>query len=156
MNAKKFRLQSVLDLRAAALDDAKNALQSALVDLAAAQLACDLAGREANSLADQICSSAPVQSASQSQSVRQSYHYLTQQVVVLQGRIKECERKVQTCRMKVVEASREHEILVRLREKWLKVGQYLEDRKEENVLNDLMNSQRFQALNQGREEFLQT
>jgi len=55
--------------------------------------------------------------------------------------------------VQVVKASREHEILVRLREKRLKAAQYLEARKEENLLNDLMNSQRFQTLCQSPEEF---
>ena len=155
MKAQKFRLQSILDLRAAALDDAKNALQKALVDFGAAQLACDQAREEANTFADQICSASPTQSASVSQTLRQSYLYLTRRIQALEGQINACELAVQKCRMQVLEASREHEILVRLREKWLKVGQYLEDRKEENLLNDLMNSQRFQALSQNREEFLQ-
>ena len=155
MKAHKFRLQSILDLRAAALDDAKNALQKALVDLGAAEFARDEARRAADAHADQICSATRTQSASESQSSRQSFVYLTRQVQVLQGGVQTCQQAVQSARLHVVEASREHEILVRLKEKWLKVGQYLEDRKEENVLNDLMNSQRFQAQAQSREEFLQ-
>ena len=156
MKAQWFRLQSILDLRASALEDAKNTLQHALAELAAAQLACDQARQEADAVANQICSATRIQTASQSQGTRESYHYLTRQVQNLKDRILECQNTVQTCRMQVVKASREHEIIVRLREKWLKVGQYLEARKEENLLNDLINSQRFQTQSQSREEYLQT
>ena len=99
MKAQKFRLQSILDLRAAALDDAKNALQKALVDFGAAQLACDQAREEANTFADQICSASPTQSASVSQTLRQSYLYLTRRIQALEGQINACELAVQKCRM---------------------------------------------------------
>ena len=156
MNAQGFRLQSILDLRASALDDAKNSLQQALQTLASTQLACDQAHQEADAIADRICSAPAAQPASQSQASHQSYLYLTRQALAFQNRVRECQHAVQTCRMEVLRTSREHEILVRLREKWLKAGRYLEDRKEESLLNDLMNAQRFQNLNQSRQEFLQT
>jgi flagellar export protein FliJ len=155
MNAHRFRLQSILDLRASALEDAKNVLGQALVSLASAQTACDQARREADTLADRICSAPATQTAALSQSVRQSYLDQTRLAQTLQDRILECQDTVQKCRVQVVRASRDHDILVRLREKCLKIGQYLDARKEENILNDLMNSQRFQMLRHSQQEFLQ-
>ena len=156
MNAHWFRLQSILDLRASALDEAQNSLGRALLSLGAAQNACDQALREADVTADRICAAAASQSASQSRSARQSYSYLTHQVHLHQARVQEDRNTVQKCRMEVVRASRDHEILVRLRAKRLKDAQYLEARKEENILADLMNSQRFQTLCHSCGEFLQT
>lgn len=156
MNARWFRLQSVLDLRASALDEAQNALGLALAGLGAARNDCDRARCEADAIADGICSAAAAQSASQSHAARQSYLRQTLHAQALHGRVQECQDTVQKCRVRVVKASREHEILVRLREKRLKAAQYLEARKEENLLNDLMNSQRFQTLCQSPGEFLQT
>jgi flagellar export protein FliJ len=156
MNARWFRLQSVLDLRASALEEAQNSLSLALAGLGAAQNDCDQARCEAAAIADGICSAAAAQSAAQLHAARQSYFRQTRHAQALHGRVQECQAAVQKCRVQVVKASREHEILVRLREKRLKAAQYLEARKEENLLNDLMNSQRFQTLCQSPEEFLQT
>ncbi|MEI6035172.1 MAG: hypothetical protein WCS65_12955 [Verrucomicrobiae bacterium] len=156
MKAHWFRLQSILDLRAAALEDAQNVLSQALASLVAAEIARDKALLEADALADSICSAAAAQTASQSKTSRLAYLYQAGRAQALQVGVQECQRAVQGCRVQLVKASREHEILVRLREKWLKVGQYLEARKEENTLNDLMNSQRFQSRRQSPEEFQQT
>lgn len=156
MKAHWFRLQSILDLRASALDEAQNSLGRALLSLGAAQSARDQARREAEITADRICAAAASQSAPQSRAARQAYSYQAHQVQLHQARVQEDQNTVQTCRMEVVRASRDHEILVRLRAKRLKDAQYLEARKEENILADLMNSQRFQTLCHSREEFLQT
>lgn len=156
MNARWFRLQSVLDLRASALEEAQNFLGLALAGLGAARSDCAQARCEADAIAGSICSAAASQSASQSHAARQSYLRQTRHADALHDRVQECQDTVQRCRMQVVKASREHEILVRLREKRLKVAQYAEARKEENLLNDLMNSQRFQTLCQSPGEFLQT
>ncbi len=52
MNARWFRLQSVLDLRASALEEAQNSLSLALAGLGAAQNDCDQARCEAAAIAD--------------------------------------------------------------------------------------------------------
>lgn len=155
MKAHWFRLQSILNLRASALEEAQNSLGRALLSLGAAQNAYDQALREADITADRICATDASQSASQSCAARQSYLYQTHQAQRHLARVQEDRKTVQKCRMQVVKASRDHEILVRLREKRLKAAQYLEDRKEENILADVMNSQRFQTLSLSREEFLQ-
>jgi flagellar export protein FliJ len=156
MNTRWFRLQSVLDLRASALEDAQNSLGLALASLGAARNDCDQARCEADAIAERICSAATSQSASQSHAARQSFLRQTRHVQALHNRVQECQETVQKRRMQVVKASREHEILVRLREKRLKAAESVEVRKEENLLNDLMNSQRFQTLCQNPGEFLQT
>ncbi len=149
MKAHRFRLQSILELRASALEDAKNMLQQALANQAAAQSACDQSRIEANALADQICAAGRTKTASELQSARQAYLAQTRHTQTLQAKFVECQQLVQKSRIQVVKASREHEILIKLREKWQKATEYLESRTEENLLNDLMNSQRFQALRQG-------
>jgi flagellar export protein FliJ len=149
MKAHRFRLQSILELRASALEDAKNLLQQALANQAAAQSACDQSRSEENALADQICSAGKIKTASELQSARQAYLAQTRHTQTLRAKFAECQQIVQKCRVQVVKTSRDHEILIKLREKWLKATQYLEARTEENLLNDLMNSQRFQSLRQG-------
>ena len=138
------------------MEEAQNFLGSALASLGDAQNACDQARREADATADSICSAASSHSAAQSHVDRQSYLCQTRHAKTLHGRVQECQDAVHKCRMQVVRASREHEILVRLREKRLKAAQYVEVRKEEKTLEDLMNSQRFQTLCNSPGEFLQT
>ncbi len=153
MNANGFRLQSVLDLRASALEEAQNTLGRALASLGAARDAFRESLREAGDMADAICSHTDSQPAAQLKASRQSYLEQARHVRSLQENIQECHRSVQQCREQVVKASREHEILVRLREKRLKAGQFLENRKEENLLNDVINSQRLQTRRRSSEEF---
>jgi len=153
MNANGFRLQSILDLRASALDEAQNTLGRALASLRSAQDAFRQSLREAGDMADAICSRTESQPAAELKASRQSYLDQARHVRSLQENIQECHRTVQQCREQVVKASREHEILVRLRGKWFKAGQFLEERKEENLLNDVINSQRLQARRRSREEF---
>lgn len=155
MNARRFRLQSILDLRASALEDAQNSLGCALAGLRGAQIDRDQARCEADTIADSICSATTSHSASHSLAGRRSYLRQTSHAQDLHERVQECQNSVQKCRMQVVKASREHEILVRLREKRLKSAQYLLDRKEENIFSDMMNSQRFQTLSQSPEAFSQ-
>ena len=151
MKAHVFRLQSILDLRASALDEAKNTLARALGSLGDATDAVREALCEAGAIASAICSSADSQPAARHRASRQSYLDQTRHVQSLQDKVKECDRVVQQCRTQVVKASREHEILLRLREKRLNAWQILNEQKEENLLNDVMNSQRLQTQRRQQE-----
>jgi flagellar export protein FliJ len=155
MSAVRFRLQSVLDVRANALQEAQGALATALADRGAAQSDCDRARMEAEANAQGICASTAPQPASLLQAAREAFLFQARVVHSLEARIQECDQVVQQRRLQVVKASRDHEILVRLRTKWMKRRQAEEDRKSETALGDLMNAQRFQSLRQFPEEFLQ-
>jgi flagellar export protein FliJ len=156
MKARWFRLQSVLDHRAANLEEAQNSLSLALADLGAALNNGNLARCQANTIADKICSASNPQSASQAHTSRQAYLDQIRRIQLLDERVQECRDIVQKWRLAVVKASREHEILVRLREKRLKAAQHEEARKEETMLSDLLNSQKVQTLRLVPEEYLQT
>lgn len=143
MKTKTFRLQSVLDFRAAALDEAEGKLRQALLALEQARSLVQAARQEADSVATQMCQLQGHFSAGMHQQ-----HRLTYRAQV--ARIDECQaladlrlQDVHACRERLVQAKKEHDILLKLREKWLQTTAREEARKEESLLNDLINARHF-------------
>lgn len=145
MKRPKFRLQAVLELRASALEDAENVLKKAVFALASLRAKREETIAEANRVADVVCTSAARKIASQHEAGRQAYLHHIHIAGEIDQQITEAQANVNFCRKKVIEASKEHEILVRLKEKWGKELAYEEAKKEEAMLNDMSNARRFFA-----------
>ncbi len=145
MKRPTFRLQTVLDLRAKALEDAETVLKKAVFALESLRTKKQATLAEADRVADAVCASSARQTASEREAGRQAYLHYTLLAAEIEKQISAAQEQVNLCRKKVVEASRDHEILLRLKEKWKKNLEYEEAKKEEALLNDMSNARRFFA-----------
>lgn len=143
MKRQQFRLESILELRARALEDAENALRRAIAELEKLRVLREETRALANTLADSVCLNSQPQTASTLESTRQAYVGKMREIENISTQMEARNVQVQGCRQRLVEASRNHEILLRLKDKWRKSVDYEDARKEEGLLNDIINARRF-------------
>lgn len=156
MSKPTFRLQTVLDYRASLKEQAENALRFALRELEQARARRNQAQQLADSFAEQICQSSSSQSAAQRERAYLSYRAQIAIVDQHQREIEHALEVVRKCRERYLKASRDHEILLRLKQKWEKRTAYESQRREESLLHDIMSSRFFQTHTLPQLELQQT
>ncbi|MCX7712313.1 MAG: hypothetical protein N2035_01390 [Chthoniobacterales bacterium] len=145
MSKPTFRLQTVLDYRENLKEQAENALRIALRELELARARRNEAQKLADHFAQQICQNSAPQLAGQRERAHLSYRA---QIAIVEERQKEIEQAlevVRKCRERYLKASRDYEILLRLKQKWEKRAAYESQRREESVLHDIISSRFFQT-----------
>ena len=146
MKTKTFRLQTVLDFRAAALDEAEGKLRQSLQELEKARTRVAEARLEADQVAGAMCQIQGAQgalSAGVHQRNRQAYRAQVARIDEFQAAVDLRMQDVHASRERLVQAKKDHDILLRLREKWLQTTAQEEARREESLLNDLINARHF-------------
>lgn len=145
MKTPVFRLQSVLDYRAAAVEEAQRRLHAALVELEEARAKVRAAREYADMVAGQMCQLSGPTLAGAQQRQRDAYRAQVRLIDQLQMEADLRLQKVHQLREKLVQAKKEHDILLRLRGKWLQAVRTDLQRKEEKSINDIINTRFFQT-----------
>jgi flagellar export protein FliJ len=136
MSAKKFSLEAVLDLRAAAKERAEQALATAMREREQAIAACEWAEAELAALAAQL-GGGRFTAASRQQGwnamCRQREH-----CGQLRAALADVEKRVLALRTQLVSASIDHELVVRLKQKWTAAQARIQARAEELQLEEFV------------------
>jgi flagellar export protein FliJ len=140
MSAKSFSLEAVLDLRATAKERAEQALATAMRERELAEARCVQAEAELDEMAGRLGAERFTAAARQ-----QGWSALCRQretCRVLRAALDEADKRVLARRAELVSASIDHELVVRLKQKWVAARARVQARLEERQLEEFVSARR--------------
>jgi flagellar export protein FliJ len=140
MSMKPFRLEAVLDLRATAKERTEQELGTAIHKCKQASACYMQAEQELISMAGQLCSGRFTVASRQ-----QGWDALCRQrelCAALKAALAEAEKHMLACRVRLVGVSIDHELVIRLKQKWAGAQTRMQARFEELQLEELVSARR--------------